>query len=555
MIPRQESDHPIDKIRFGLMVAIGGEDSSETLELVKNQERIARREIDEVPKRAESRGPEFLEYSAASRTQLLTHLEEYLNWLTKAKDALESQNSSETVEAYEESQEILPKLNAALEAYSADFASFGPFQSAPANTLHRMTEGIATGELPKAAWREYCEYYQRGIEGRIEQLEQVQLPGRTLLRESYDRSADILQDLLEQEPPTPDAGLESLKPFDHAYHTAEKVENLMKEATQSGDTPIPATNALLKFFSHRDSFGSEALAGVVEDYGEIMDRYSENFEDAASRPTDSALVQEEIPRTLDNLDAHYAAIEELEDALEESDESKLEELFSRLKSTADLLEESREVYETAALHQTNIACPSCGRSNPPENRNCESCGEILPRPEDAGATQSSTFSILSGPALEENQQLEMTENVARLFQSCDDVNDGKITHEQFAAELQLASAGLKEFTEELDGLAATALDETNFTPEQMEYWQTTHLPYLEEVAVTFQAGIDETQEGLQTMEQYLADPNEIHLIEGIRITWQGLNTIHRARLSMETYDKMLSDVMEEAREEGLLTEG
>ena len=119
----------------------------------------------------------------------------------------------------------------------------------------------------------------------------------------------------------------------------------------------------------------------------------------------------------------------------------------------------------------------------------------------------------------------------------------------------MASAGLKEFTEELDGLAATALDETNFTPEQMEYWQQTHLPYLEEVAVTFQAGIDETQAGLQTMEQYLADPNEIHLIEGIRITWQGLNTIHRARLSMETYDKMLNDVMEEAREEGLLTEG
>ena len=90
MIPRQESDHPIDKIRFGLMVAIGGEDSSETLELVKNQERIARREIDEVPKRAESRGVEFLEYSAASRTQLLAQLEEYLTWLTKAKEALES---------------------------------------------------------------------------------------------------------------------------------------------------------------------------------------------------------------------------------------------------------------------------------------------------------------------------------------------------------------------------------------------------------------------------------------------------------------------------------
>ena len=37
MIPRADSDHPIDKIRFGLMVAIGGEDATETLEEIEKQ--------------------------------------------------------------------------------------------------------------------------------------------------------------------------------------------------------------------------------------------------------------------------------------------------------------------------------------------------------------------------------------------------------------------------------------------------------------------------------------------------------------------------------------
>ena len=66
MIPRADSDHPIDKIRFGLMVAIGGEDASETLEAIENQLQISHRELDEVPKRAEALGEEFCELGCRS---------------------------------------------------------------------------------------------------------------------------------------------------------------------------------------------------------------------------------------------------------------------------------------------------------------------------------------------------------------------------------------------------------------------------------------------------------------------------------------------------------
>jgi tetratricopeptide (TPR) repeat protein len=554
MIPRQDSDHPIDKIRFGLMVAIGGEDSSDTLELLKDQERIARRELKEVPERAEARGQEFLDYSAESRTSLLTQLESYLSWLTKAKTALEQHDSSETVKAYEASQEILPKLNAAMDGYSNDFSSFGPFKSKPANTMLRMAQGIESGEVPNAAWGQYCRYFGDGIASKVESLTNLDLPGRTFLQESYDASIDRLEELNQALPASAASVTPQIALLDVAYHRAESLENRMAKAVKGGPTNIPATNALLAILDNGvDALGQDAILSVVEDYGELMDAYTETFEEAASRPTDSALIQEEIPRTLDTLDSHYAAIEELGEAIENSEFDKLPELIARLTTTAGQLEESNEVFETAAQHQANITCPSCARPNPPENRNCEACGEILPRPEDAGATSSSTFSVLSGPALEENQQLEMTENVARLFQACDDVNDGVITPEQFANELEFASAGLKEFVEELDGLVATALDEDNFTPEQMEVWKSTHLPYLEEVAVTYQAGIEEVQQGLVTMELFLTDPNRMHLVEGIRLSWQGLSAIHRARLSMQTYLNMLEDVMQEARDEGLIT--
>ena len=147
----------------------------------------------------------------------------------------------------------------------------------------------------------------------------------------------------------------------------------------------------------------------------------------------------------------------------------------------------------------------------------------------------------------------MTENVARLFQACDDVNDGVITPQEFGAEIQRAALGLKEFAEELDGVAAIAMDEENFTPEQWETWQTHHMPYLEDIAATYVGGLKEAEEGLQSMEEFLSDPNDEHLVEGIRLVWQGLSAVHRGRLSMETYTKMLQDVVQESVDEGLIS--
>jgi len=536
------------------MVAIGGEDSSETLNLVKAQERIARREIEQVPQRAEARGQEFLDFSQESRTALMAQLESYLEWLTRARTALEQQDSSETVRAYEESQEILPELNAALERYSQEFSGFGPFESMPANTLFRMIQGIESKEVETPAWSQYCKYFSKGIVERVDTLGQLDMPGREALQQDYETSIDILTALKAERPQTAAAAKPKIAELDTVYHRAEELERLMADAIENGPTAIPATNVLLAILREKhQAYDSDTLAAMVEEYGEIMDGYTETFEEAASRPTDSALVQEEIPRTLDTLDSHYTAIEDLSAAIEDSELDKLPDIIQRLIDTAALLEESQEVFDTAAQHQTNITCPSCSRPNPPENRKCEACGEILPRPEDAGVTSSSTFSVLSGPALEENEQLQMTENVARLFQACDDVADGVITPEAFANELKLATIGLKEFVDDLDSVAATALDEDAFTPEQFEVWKTTHLPYLEEVAVTYQAGLEEAQLGLHSMEKFLTDPDRLHLVEGIRLTWQGLSTINRGRLSMETYLKMLEDVMAEVADDGMAT--
>ncbi|MCA9775561.1 MAG: zinc ribbon domain-containing protein [Candidatus Eremiobacteraeota bacterium] len=554
MIPRADSDHPIDKIRFGLMVAIGGEDATETLEEIQRQEHVARRELEEVPQRAAARGEEFLKGSEEVRTELLSQLEAYLSWLESAREALEQHDTGRLMEIHEASQDILPGLNAALDAYARVFSTYGPYGSPPANMMFQIMAAINSGEQPKFTWGEYCEFYAKTYEEKAETVGEIELPGRTNYKKSCHTIIDLMDGWMKDVPESAEAAHETLVEIDLAARFAGLFEMEVSSA-KAGPTGIPSTNVMLDYLNGyiADMIPAEVVASVMDDYADLMDRYAENFENSASRPTDSALVQEEIPRTLDALDEHFAVIEDMSESTGELSKEKAKEWMERLKSTAEPLEESAQVYATAAQHQHNIACPGCGRSNPPENRNCEACGEVLPRPEDTGALQSSTFSVLAGPTLEENQQMPMTENVARLFQACDDVNDGVITPQEFSAEVQRAALGLKEFAEELDGVAAIAMDEENFTPEQWETWQTHHMPYLEDIAATYVSGLKEAEEGLQSMEEFLSDPDDAHLVEGIRLVWQGLSAVHRGRLSMETYTKMLQDVVQESVDEGLIS--
>ena len=554
MIPRADSDHPIDKIRFGLMVAIGGEDATETLEEIEKQEQVARRELEEVPQRAEARGEEFVEGSKEVRAELLKQLGSYLAWLESAKEALQQHDTGRLMKIHEASQDILPGLNAALDAYARVFSTYGPYGSPPANMMFQIMAAIHAGQAPKFTWGEYCEFYAKTYEEKAETVGEIELPGRTNYKKSCHTIIDLMDGWMKDIPESAEAAHETLLEIDLSARLAGLFE-MEVSAAKAGPTGIPSTNVMLDYLNGylADMIPGEIVASVMDDYADLMDRYAENFENSASRPTDSALVQEEIPRTLDALDEHFAVIEDMSESIGELDKEKAKEWMERLKSTAEPLEESAQVYATAAQHEHNIACPGCARSNPPENRHCEACGEVLPRPEDTGALQSSTFSVLAGPTLEENQQMPMTENVARLFQACDDVNDGVITPQEFGAEIQRAALGLKEFAEELDGVAAIAMDEENFTPEQWETWQTHHMPYLEDIAATYVGGLKEAEEGLQSMEEFLSDPNDEHLVEGIRLVWQGLSAVHRGRLSMETYTKMLQDVVQESVDEGLIS--
>lgn len=558
MFVRSDSDNPIDRIASGLMMAIGGEPSDEILELIGQQQQVVERELAAVPARAEGRGSDFVAKARPQLDALLGALKDYGTWLASARESLEIGDTNRCVAAYEDSHSVLPALNAAAEQYSQTFANFGPYQTLPANGMDRLADGIIAGEVQAPAWNEMVAYYSNGIQQMIERAQPSNVPGKGVLVDNYHSALKALQSLSGVNPTSKASFSSQLAQLDASFYQAERMETVLN-GSDAGPTGIPATNVLLSLLEgyRHGAVDKDVLDAVVDEYGEFMDAFSETFEESVSKPIDSVLVQEEIPRTLSTLDAHYAAVEDLISALEGGERDGLEEVAQTLIVTAKKIEESRNVYATASQHETQILCPSCSRANPPENRLCEACGERLPRSTDASSLASSTFSVMaSQQVLEENQQLEMTENVARLFDACDAVAEGKMSHDDFLREVRLAQAGLKEFAEELDELADSLMDRSSFTDEQWAVWESQHLPHLEDVASGFLHGLAEGQSGLEQMAQFVQDPDEQHLIKGVRQVWEGLGVIHRASLSFQTYSKMLADVMSEAAADGLIsTEG
>lgn len=555
MFTTTESAHPIDRIQKELFIVIGGADPTDVQELVEAQLKIAERELNEVDGRAQERGQDFAEEAAPYLDALKTQLKRYLEWLIEVKSGLDNYDTGTLAAAYETSQDLVTELMEAINNYSNFFSSWGPYEAPWANALGRLALAVRHEQVDEDAWDQYLDSFAETFKQKIEIAKEHPYPGRTALTTCNEDCLAILSEMRDLDLHNEEAVESLLHKFSDAMADVMTVEYLMNEGS-GGPTPAATTNVLL--FAVEKALGEELewrfAESVLDDYCDTVDKTMEDFEQSIVRPSDSALVQEEIPRTLDYSDQHYNAVEALCDALPERDTEAIRKLLGDIREAVEKLDESREVYETAAQHQTHAPCQGCGRSNPPENRVCEACGAPLARAADAGALESSTFSVLSGPAMEETQQVPMGENIAELFNACDDVAAGNITHEEFAAVLKSGRADLQEYASDLEQIADEMMDESDMNDEHKKIWHEQHLPYLQELAVQFTQGIESIGQGLESMESYLENKDDNSLIEGVRLVWEGWGINYRAQLSFESGIALLQDVLDEAEEIGLLTE-
>lgn len=553
MIATVQAATPVDEIQMKLFAVIGGEDPQEVIPLVDKQLTVAERELHEVPQRAEARGSEFVAAQQDKIQAVVEQFRHYHTWLEKSRQALVDADHAQLVAAYEEAQALIPALFGALEVYGAAFSAQGPFATPFANTLARIAEGIHAGQAGEESWDDYINNFSQMFTAKIAEVRNAPLPGRGACGQAYQQGFEVLQRLQALESLDAASLQAPLQELDEAVATGEKVERLIAQGVE-GPSPIPMTNVVISAVRKglAGEIDSSLASSFLDDYRDLLDGFWEGFERSIARPSDSALVQQEIPRTLETGDSHDAAVEELMNAFGQKDAAACDAAIARLIETGQKLEESRQVYNTAAQHQGQVLCPGCGRANPPENKRCEACGHILPT--EAGVGSSSSFNVLAGPALEETQELGMTENVAKLFSACDDVAEGKISLAEFQNVVSDGMLGLKEFAKELDDIATETMDESKLNDEARQVWQENYLPQMQELGAAFVSGLSDCEAGLKSMQSYVSEQDNEHLINGVRLVWEGLNVIHRARLAMNSNLQMLEDVLQEAREAGYLTD-
>lgn len=554
MIATVQAATPVDEIQMKLFSVIGGEDPQEVIPLVDAQLTVAERELHEVPERAQARGAEFVAAVKDKMQAVVDRFGEYHAWLQRSRVALEHNDHGQLVACYEEAQNLVPALFEALEVYGMAFAAQGAYATPFSNTLARIAEGIHSGQAGEESWDDYLNNFLQTFAKKIAEVRGAPLPGRAACGQAYQHGVEVLQKMQGLEALDAASLKAPLQELDEAIALAGKVERLMAEGME-GPAPIPMTNVIISVV--RKGLAGELdgalVSSFLDDYRDLLDGFWEGFERSIARPSDSSLVQQEIPRTLEHGDEHDAAVEELMSGFAKKDSAACEAAITKLVETGQKLNESREVFNTAAQHQGQALCPGCGRSNPPENKRCEACGNVLPTESGAGSA-SSSFNVLSGPALEETQELGMTENVAKLFTACDNVSEGKISMGEFQNIVTEAMVGLKEFAKELDEIATQTMDESAMNEETKKVWHEHHLPHVQEVGAAFVAGLSDCEAGIKSMQAYVTEQDNEHLINGVRLVWEGLNVIHRARLAMNSNLQMLQDVLQEAREAGYLTD-
>lgn len=226
-----------------------------------------------------------------------------------------------------------------MDEYSKLFASHGAHRTAWANTLQGLAQSIRDEESAEQSWDDALANFQQAFSKKIQEIQNIPLPGKSLCARYYSQGLQCLQALQASET-LDDAALQPLlQELDQSVVEGEKLEKLISEGVQ-GMAPIPAANVVIHVVRKalNGELDMQLAHSFVSDYRAILDNFWEGFERSVSRPVDSALVRDEIPRTLEYGDAHDGAVEALGNALQQRDVNAANDALEQLIESALNLE-------------------------------------------------------------------------------------------------------------------------------------------------------------------------------------------------------------------------
>lgn len=367
-----------------------------------------------------------------------------------------------------------------------------------------------------------------------EQIQNLELAGETVEAGDTDRLDEVFEKLL---------------------HTSKMVRDAMGSLNHAlmskGPCRLERTNV---FLSAADIFqnggiGPDAFADAIEALENDLREESAKFEELAAIPTESEATQKEIEGVRECYEMHEDALAMFSEIVEgEAEAAEFESARKLLIDASEKLSDHKEALIAIGETEGKVSCVRCGAMNDQGSKVCSSCNAQLPQQTAAGASTMS-YQESNGAAVF-GGELVITENLEKLFNSVNEVAEGRSTDEEFERVLIW-----------MDNLLVDAM---NTMPEVPDLSQNPFKEIDEEAKKNVEmvaedlhdqralmlGGMSDFRVALGTLQSFFQTRDNETLTQGVREVHDAAVKMQQAEKALKLINEQMKEAQKKAREQG-----
>ncbi len=334
------------------------------------------------------------------------------------------------------------------------------------------------------------------------------LPGWSLKKTALGSVREALA-ALRSGSPEPEQQIARVEEAMQSMHRAD--EQLYQDTFLQGPTAMPMVNLVVQV-ARRVLLGQlaqESLAVALDSFSQAFESLEGDFERVAAAPADSALVQEELPKTRLAFALVYNAVEDLGAQLESWNGAEVSSCLARLEAAAHRLHASYRVFADFEAARDQTACPRCGHLNELTARVCQGCQAQLPR--------FSLDTLGQGFLLqEETAELPAAAQAVVLLECCGAFYDGLIEADVFRQQIEVARAALESSRQHLRQLSIVEGSGSEGEAAQV---------FLDQSREQLEQALQDWDQGLDLLEEHSHRLDFESLEEGIAQVWRASQSL------------------------------
>lgn len=445
----------------------------------------------------------------------------------------------------------------AITHYESRYAQTGPTTFPIVNFYLKAVAALKDGTMSAEDFRTSVEGARQFFAKSLEEIDASDRKNDKGVPERRDACARIVSvfERMEQSISEPDLLDGQIPLLEEGFG---KLEASLKLYQQGAFTDGPTESPYVNWVIHacegvKSGLYPPTLLKEALDYLERNLRESRSaFEGAASVPVASAVLQDEIPHTLEAFDLHEEAIAGLRASLPTPTGEQLDAGIAALTNAVSNLKKSVDTYQNVADREGKVLCPRCSAPNLPEQKVCNKCGGPMPKVADPSlyAGASSTFEVreTDEPRPDESgEELVMTTHLKRLFDACEALDQSQISHEDFLSVVDWAENLLDQAESQMDAIGRPGIP-ADLDEEEEESLQE-QLNLVDETSDLLVQGIAEFRSGLDLMRSYLDHQNRDRLALGVRTVWEGAQKIYQVQRMGVAVEKFAAEREQQAASE------